>query len=179
MSETVFKTKVEILRYLQDGGWKIGRSQFYDHCRDGLLRPTKKDGRYHLKAVEKYAKLNVARLDTGQKVRDREDVMREEKLTISLEREKVGLKREKHDLATRQGRYILRSEFELAIVARAVAFMAHLNHTIQVGAPDWIDLVEGEQSRAPELVDAVSKSIEQRMGDFAADAEFEIILEGH
>ncbi len=177
MSETIFKSKIAVHRWLEDNGWQISKSQFYDHCRDGLLRPAKADGKYRLKAVERYASLHVKKAETGQKENEREEKMREQKLEIALQREEVGLERERFELEAKQGKFIPRAEFELAIVARAVAFMAHLNHTIQANVPDWIELSGGDQTRAPELVEAISRAVEQRMGDFAADAEFDVILE--
>jgi len=144
MSE-IFNNKISVHRWLLENGWTIGKSQFYDHCKEGLLRPAKKDGKYHL----------------------------------ALRREQVGLERERFDLQAKQGKFIPRAEFELALVARAVAFMAHLNHTVQQEVPDWIELVEGNQGRAAELVEAISRAIEQRMADFAVDAEFEVLLEAN
>lgn len=179
MSETIFKSKIAVHRWLEDNGWQISKSQFYDHCKDGLLRPDKKDGKYRLKAVEKYAVLHVKKAETGQKVNDLEEQIRQQKLEISLERERIGLDREKFDQQKRLGKFVARADFEMAIVARAVTFMAHLNHSIQSSVPDWIDIVEGDQLRAPELVDAIIKTIEQRMGDFAVDAEFDVILEAN
>ncbi len=179
MSETFFPSKIAVHRWLEDNGWKIGRSQFYAHCKEGLLRPAKKEKKYRLKDVEKYASMHVVRAETGQKESDREIKMREEKLEVALDREKVGLEREQFELDAKKGKFIPRAEFELAIVARSVAFMAHLNHSIQASAQDWIHMVEGNQSHAPELVEAISREIEQRMGDFAADAEFDVILEAN
>ena len=174
-----FGSKIKVWEYLVAGGWKISKTQFYQHCKDGLLRPTKKTGKYTLKAVEKYAKLHVPRAESGQKANEKLDAMQERKLEVELEREEVRLEKDRHELAARQGKYVRREEFELAIVGRAVAFMAHLNHTIQQEVGNWIDIAGGDQTRAPELVDAISRAVEQRMGDFAVDAEFDVILEGN
>ncbi|KJR97197.1 MAG: hypothetical protein VR65_24930 [Desulfobulbaceae bacterium BRH_c16a] len=179
MNETLFPSKIAVHRWLEDNGWKISRSQFYDHCKAGLLRPAKKEKKYRLKDVEKYASLHVARAETGEKESDREIAMREEKLEIALERERLGLEKDRFDFDAKQSKYIPRSEFELAIVARSVAFMAHLNHSIQASVQDWIHLVKGDQSHASELVEAISREVEQRMGDFAADADFDVILEAN
>lgn len=182
MAETFFKNKKAVHAYLQEHDWQIGRSQFYAHCKEGLLRPVmsgENKGLYALSAVEKYAHYNCRRAETGIKESDREAQAREEKAEFERDKERVKLAREEFELDKAKGKFIARSEFDLAIVGRAVAFMAHLNHTIQQEVQDWIDLVEGNQDRAPELVDAISKSIEQRMGDFAADAEFDVILEAN
>lgn len=178
MTEIIFKSRIAVHRWLEDNGWQISRSQLYAHCKDGLLRPAK-DGKYRLKAVEKYATIHVKKAETGQKVNDLEEQIRQQKLEISLEREVTALDRERFEQQKRQGKFVARDDFEMAIVARAVTFMAHLNHSVQSSVPDWIDIVEGDQLRAPELVDAIIKTIEQRMGDFAVDAEFDVILEAN
>ena len=177
-----FKSKAAVLRYLEEGGWDISKTQFYDHCRDGLLLPLRSGenkGKYKKSTIKKYADLHVRKLETGLKETSRQERMRDEKLELSLERERIGKERDQFELDKKRGQFIPREEFEAAIVARAVAFMAHLNHTIQTEAPKWIDLVAGDQERAADLVDAVSKSVEQRMGDFAANAEISVIFEAN
>jgi hypothetical protein len=171
-----FKTKKSVFTWLGDNGWQISQSMFYEHCKIGLLRPMKGGG-YTLKAVQKYASLHVKKAETGEKESEWETRAREEKIKVTLEREQVGLEKDRFELDARRGKYIPRSEFELAVVSRAVAFMAHLNHTIQANVSLWIQLVGGDPARAPELVESISREIEQRMGDFAADVEFEVIME--
>lgn len=169
---TTFSSKKEVYQYLIDAGWQIGRSQFYEHCKVKLLSPNK-EGKFEQKVIDRYAKKNLRRKETGQKV----DEYQERKAQVQLETEEVKLEREKHELGVKKGKFIARDEFELAVVGRSVAFMAHLNHSVQTRVGDWIDIVGGDQNRAAELVAAISEEIEQRMGDFAADAEFDVILE--
>lgn len=176
-SEDLFATKLDVWRFLKEDGWKIGRSQFYDHCKDGLLRPDRETGKYKLAAVEKYARLHVRREETGARVNEKFDRMQEEKLETELAREKIRLERETHELGIKQKKFIPRDDFELAVVGRAVAMLAHLKHMVQMRVPDWIDLVEGDQTRAPELVDEATRDIELRLADFARDVEFDVILE--
>lgn len=175
----LFKSKAAVFRYLEEQGeWTVSRSQFYDHCNDRLLRPGK-DGNFTLEAVEKYAKLNLKDAATGRKSSEYLDQIHEEKMSIELKQAKIKLEKDQHDLDTKKGKYVSRDEFELAIVSRAVAFMAHLNHAVQAKTPDWIELVNGDQLRAAELVHAVSEVVEQRMSDFAVDAEFDVIFEAN
>ena len=178
MSDAPFKTKKAALDYLLGEGWKIGQSQFYKHCSENYLRPSA-DGTYAQKAVDKYAKTWLKQVATGQKVNERMDKMQEQKLEADLRASRYKLEEAEFNLGIRKNKFIPREDFELAIVGRAVAFMAHLNHSVQAEAADWIDIVGGDQARAPELVAAVSRAIEQRMGDFAADAEFDVILEAN
>ncbi len=172
-----FATKASVWEFLKGEEYIIGRSQFYQHCKDGLLRPRR--GEYLLKDVTKYAKLHLRRADSGEIESDRERRIREEKLELSLQKEQVLLDKEKFDLSRKQGKFIPRADFEQAIVARAVAFMAHLNHSFQSAVPDLIDIVEGDQQRAGEMVEALSRLAEERMADFAVNAEFDVILEAN
>lgn len=175
----LFKSKAAVFRYLEEQGeWTISRSQFYDHCDDRLLRPGK-NGNFTMEAVKKYAKLNLKNAATGRKSSEYLDLIREEKMSIELSQAKVKLEKDQHELDTKKGKYVSRDEFELAIVSRAVAFMAHLNHAIQANVPDWIELVDGDQLRAAELVHAVAEVVEHRMSDFAVDAEFDVIFEAN
>lgn len=168
---TTFSTKKAAYEYIIDAGWNIGRSQFYEHIK--VIRPDE-DGNYKKTDVARYAKINFKRKKTGEKY----DKYRERKEKTELETLEINLEKAKHDLGVKQRKFIPRDDHELAIVARAVALMAHINHTIQSSVADWIDIVEGSQSRSADLVAAISEKIEQRMGDFAADSEFDVILEG-
>lgn len=175
-----YKSKAQVLRYLEENGWDISKTQFYDHCRDGLLLPLRSGdnkGKYKISSIKKYADLHVRKLETGLKETSRQEQMRDEKLELALDRERIGKERDQFELDKKRGQFIPREEFEEAIVARAVAFMAHLNHTIQTEVPNWIDIVGGDQECASDLVDAVSRSVEQRMGDFAANAEISVVFE--
>jgi hypothetical protein len=180
MSETSFKTQTAALKYLNEQGWKIGKSQFNKHCTGPvpLVRPLE-DGTYGKKALDKYAKVNLKQVSTGKRVNDRMDRMQEEKLEHDLKAAKLKMEEAEFNLGIRKNKFIPRDEFELAIVGRAVAFMAHLNHTIQSNVAEWVEIVGGDQARAPELVQAISQAVEQRMGDFAVDADFDVILEAN
>lgn len=175
--DTILKTKADVLRWLTSNGWDIGKTQFYAHCREGLLRPQKNGGNYTVKSVKKYADLHVRRVETGVKETTRQEQMRDEKLELSLQRERIAKDRDQFELDRKKGQFIPTEDFEAAIVARAVALMAHLTHTIQTEVPNWIDVVEGKQDCAPDLVEAMTKKVEERIGDFAANAEITVIFE--
>jgi hypothetical protein len=177
-TEISFATQASVLEYLRAAGWKVSRSNFNRHVKEKLIRPTE-DGSYSQRAVDRYARTWLKQVATGQKVNERLDRLQEERLEKELKAANLKLDREQFDLDVRRSKFVPRDEVELMIVGRAIAFMAHLNHTVQAGVPDWIDLVGGDQARAPELVAAITEAIEQRMGDFAADVEFDIILEAN
>ena len=55
-----FPHKLAAWEYLRDSGWQIGRSQFYEHCKQGRL--PRKDGHYLRDDVDRYAKLHCKRV---------------------------------------------------------------------------------------------------------------------
>lgn len=170
-----FPHKLAAWEYLRDSGWQIGRSQFYEHCKQGRL--PRKDGHYLRDDVDRYAKLHCKLEATGEKVNDTLSRMAEEKATTELEREKVRLDRERHELAVKRGEVVDRDEVEQMIVGRAVAMLAHLKAMVQMKAGDWIALVEGNQARARDLIETVQSGIEEHLAVFARDIEFEVIFE--
>ncbi len=175
--DEIFPTRLDAWQYLQDSGWQIGRSQFYQHCKEGRLLRDRKIGKYLQSAVDKYAQIHCRSAETGEKVNDRLGRMAEDKATTELEREKVRLKKDQHDLACRLGEYVERDQVELMIVGRAIALLAHLKALVQMQSGDWIALVEGNQERVQELIGTLNRAIEEHLATFARDVEFDVILE--
>lgn len=170
-----FSNRLEAWQYLQDSGWQIGRSQFYEHCKQGRL--PRKDGRYLRADVDRYAQNHCRLAETGEKVNDKLARMAEEKAETELAREKARLEKELMALAINRGEFVPRDEVEQMIVGRAVALLAHLRAMVQMSASDLIALVGGDQKYQRELIGALNEKIEEYVAVFAKDIEFEIIFE--
>lgn len=173
--DETFPHKLAAWEYLRDSGWQIGRSQFYEHCKQGRL--PRKDGGYLRVDVDRYAENHCKLESTGEKVNETLARQAEEKSSTELEREKVRLARERHELAVKQGKVVDRDAVEQMIVGRAIAMLAHLKAMVQMKAGDWIEVVEGNQSRSRELIETIQESIEGHIAVFAKDIEFEVIFE--
>ena len=170
-----FATKLDAWQYLQDSGWQIGRSQFYEHCKQGRL--PRKDGRYLRADVDRYAQHHCRAADTGEKVNEKLSRIAEEKIETELARDKTRLEKELMELAIKRGEYVPRDEVEQMIVGRAVALLAHLRAMAAMKASDFIALVAGDQRRQRDLIDALNENIEDYVAIFAKDIEFEVIFE--
>ena len=173
--DDTFANRLEAWQYLQDSGWQIGRSQFYEHCKQGRL--PRKDGRYLRADVDRYAGTHCRLVETGEKVNDKLSRMAEEKAETELNREKTRLEKEKIELAIKRGDHVARDEVEQMIVGRAVAMLSHLRAMVRMKASDWIALVDGDQKRQRELIDALNEGLEEHLAVFAKDVEFEVIFE--
>ena len=169
-----FPHRVAVWKYLCESGWKISRSQFYEHCSDGKLA-RQEDGSYLRSDADKYAGTHCISLATGQRLGA--SAMADEKAVVALAREKVRLEREEYDLGVRKGKYIPRDEVELMIIGRAIAMLSHLNAMVQMQAEDWIAMVGGDTTRSRELIDTIQHGIEDHVSVFARDIEFEVLME--
>ncbi|MDH5525168.1 MAG: hypothetical protein OEY01_14425 [Desulfobulbaceae bacterium] len=172
-----FKSKAAVYRWLLDNNRQISETQFYDHCAEGLLRKKRGSKVFTQAAVKKYAKLHTKSAETGEKERDRLDKIQDELKEIELEKEQLKLEELRHKQRVKQGKVMPIEEHENAIVGRQVAAMAQLSHMAQKNVKTWIALVNGDQTKAPALLEAMLEEIAQRMSVFAADIEFDIILE--
>lgn len=174
---TEFKSKAAVYRWLLDNGREISETQFYDHCTEGLLRKKRGEKVFTLAAVKRYAKLHTKVAATGEKERDHLDKMQDELREINLNTARLKMQEREHSLLVKQGKVVPIEEYENAIVGRQVALLAQLNHMAQKNIAAWIELVGGDKTRGPALLEAMLEEIAQRMSAFAADIEFDIILE--
>jgi hypothetical protein len=171
----LFPSRTTAWTYLRDNGWLIGRTKFYEDCREGRL-PREKNGKYTRANVEAYAATYCRRVDTGLRVGEEKGTVADQRESVRLEREKVRLQKERRELELIEGKSIPRAEVELMVVGRAVIFLAHLRAMTQMKAADWIHIVNGDQSRATELIADIQESIEEHLSTYARDVEFKITI---
>lgn len=171
-----FPNKFAAWEWLTANGWKIGKSQFYNHCKDGLMRP-EQDGTYSLRRLKKYAKLHVRRAETGLLQRDELEKLQERKLKGEVELLEIKKAREEYDLDVRQGKYIAREDVELELAGRAVALLSGLKSLVQTSAVDWIRLVSGDTAQASALIAAITRDVEECLSQYASTAQWEIIVD--
>lgn len=171
----LFPSRTTAWTYLRDNGWLIGRTKFYEDCREGRL-PREKNGKYTRANVEAYAATYCRRVDTGLRVGEEKGTVADQREAVRLEREKVRLQKERRELELIEGKSIPRAEVELMVVGRAVIFLAHLRAMTQMKAADWIHIVNGDQSRATELIADIQESIEEHLSTYARDVEFKITI---
>lgn len=167
-----FKNRLAAWEYLHLGGWHISRTQFYQHCKAGLVT-REKNGKYLRESLDRYASSYCRRVDTGEKAGA---TTAEKKAEIDLLRSEVRLQKERRELELIEGKSIPRAEVELMIVGRAVAMLSHLKAMTQMRASDWIHIVDGDQSRAAELIAEIQDGIEEYLATFARDVEFKVML---
>ena len=170
----IFPNRNQAWQYLTAEGWELSRKSFYLHCSNGKVGAVGK--KFLKRDLDHYANIHCKKTEEKILTELSSAALAEEKIKVSLAREKVRLEREKRELAAMKGLYIKRSEVELVVIARAVAMLSHLKAMTQTEAPGWIDTVDGSQDRQRELIEAVWENIEETVSVFAKDIEFEVVF---
>ncbi|MFA7346889.1 MAG: hypothetical protein WCZ86_03920 [Desulfurivibrionaceae bacterium] len=172
-----FATQQEVLAYLvKSGGYKIGKSALSNHVRERRL--TKKKGVFSRKDVDSYA-LHLQSAATGQAEADKKTTeLQNRKLTAEICRTEEQALKAKIEREALEGKYILRANLELELASRAVVFDAGLRAMIQGQVPAWIELVEGDQAKTPDMIEAMIVSVGRLLSDYASTSRFQVVFKG-
>ena len=172
-----FRNKIAVAKYLKDQGVKIGKSKLYKDAEAGKLR-VQPDGSVLLSDVELYVR---AYLTPRQKAGDNQDIeaLQKEKLELESEKLKEQIAKLAWDREKEAGKYLLRSDFEMELAARAAVLETSLRQMAQSKAYDWIAVCKGEHSKANDMAAMVTAEIDAVLNDYAATDRFQVIfLEG-
>ena len=170
------RNKADILRYLNGTGWVVSRQTFYNHCNDGKLKVNRR-GVYTLFAVRKYAERWLVHSSTGQTVGETEQNLAAQKTMKEIDRIDTSTRHEQFKLDVLMGRYILRSDVEAELAARAVVLDNGLEYMFQASLQEMIALVGGNQQRAPELLEFLLARKNQQMNEYANMGDFKVAID--
>ncbi|MBU2538102.1 MAG: hypothetical protein KKH22_06660 [Proteobacteria bacterium] len=169
------KNGAAVLRYLQDNGWNLEKTQFYQHVKQGKL-VRNAQGLYTRRAVLKYAKDWVPRAETGKKDREDQDDLQRIKLEEEIERIRVQQKRENFKFDVERGKYLLRAEVEQELAGRAVALDAGYNHMVYSRVQEFISVVGGDPAKASMLIELLLTARDDWFNQYASAMDIEVEL---
>lgn len=166
----------DVLGYLQQTGWQVSRSGIFKHQSDGKIKRDKQSSRFLLKTVEKYADNWLARAETGTNPKKDQSKMYDRKLTSEVRLKEAQAKKAELDLAVANGKYLLREDMERELVGRALILDSSFRHYLKNNAPEWIDLVGGDQKNLSILRDEMMATLDRVMNTFASTHDFVVEL---
>jgi len=171
--EPAFDNRLEVLKYLQRLGYKVGKSKLYQDCKAGLLR-LQSDGSVLESDVKAYvAKAGLVKPDQMAYEIESVDLMRKkqkrevEKLTAQVEEMEIKVGILKSNLLDRD-----QVETEQSI--KAGALMAGISHVFRNFARDAIQLVEGDLKHVQATVNFWTAKVEGLFDEFARMEEIEV-----
>lgn len=147
--ETTFKGLPEVLSYLEEEGWKRGKSRLYDDFNEGKIK-AEKDGSFRLSSVLDYCRVHLQKKDGtkgGEAVSIQAEKQMEETLRIRTDRQLRELR-----LKEARGELVPRSEMEIQLSHRAQDLSNYFDFVFRSAAVRMIKLVGGDPQKAPELI---------------------------
>ena len=183
VQEERFDSRKAVLEYLNDGGYSVSQGKLYGDCKKGLLK-LQADKSVLRSSVEAYidnpASGLVRHADVGQSEEDRQ--LSGDKLKYEVSILKTKDEKEKFNFDKERGRYVERTDIDLMLCGRAAMFEAGLRHHYHTRVAEWVVLVGGDTSKAPELLAALLGGLDEQMDRFAKsddiEIEFEVTVEG-
>ncbi len=171
-----FATRREVFRWLKDQEtWQIGERTLYKHCREGKLRP-RRDGRYSLRAVKRYARTWLPELATGLKAADQLEALQETKLREEIELKRAQRAKLDFQRLQAEGKYFPTADLEMEIAARAAALITRIEYTITTRAADWLRTVAPESAADSEALAAlVWEDLTDALSDYADTRNYQVV----
>lgn len=175
--EQWFDNVDEVIDYLAAGGWVAKKSTIYRHRKEGKLLP-KDSGKFRQKDVDRYAQTWLKRQSTGKKVKELEDQLQREILEEELATARERRRKIERENRIAEGKVVDRGEVENWMAARAGILEAGLKHWIQSRVADWIRMSGGDLKKAGELINAMTRDLDEHINNYAQAKEFELVIDG-
>ncbi|MBA7559396.1 hypothetical protein ES708_01010 [subsurface metagenome] len=166
-----FKNRLVVTKWLQEDGWKVSKSTVYNRIGKSKLLP-RENGLFHLKDVEKYARVFLKRAGTGKRIQDEQDELQRRKTWLEVDKLEVEITRARQKQEVEEGSYIPRDQLEIELASRAAVLDAGIAHFFQSEAGAWINLVGGDQRKLPELISVLMAAKDGFMNQYARAKEF-------
>lgn len=171
--EPGFGNRIEAHGYLKRLGYKIGKSKFYQDCKNGLCR-VQSDGSVSESDIKAYvSRAGLVKPDQAAYEIESSDMTRKkqkkelEKLTAQVEEMEIKIGILRKNLLDRD-----HVETEQAI--KAGALMAGMNHVFRNFSRDAIQLVGGDLKYVQALVNFWTAKVEDLFDEFSRMDEIEV-----
>lgn len=162
-----------VVEYLAARGWKIKKTAAYQHRKEGKIRP-QKNGSFRIGDVEKYATVFLKRLDGIKE--NLLDTIQHERIQAEVSKLKAQARHWDMKASILEGSYVEKGSFELALVKRLLIFKNDIETFIYSQANGIINLVSGDSSKAPDLIEYMLDQAANWLDRYADDREFQVPL---
>lgn len=168
-----FENLHAVVKYLEEKGYKIKKSQIYNHKTAGKIRPSR-NGHYLLSDVEKYAVTHLRLADGTPPAGKQLDKAQHDRAEAET-REKIA--RARHwelKTGTLEGKLVPREIFENELAARAAIFRTDGENFFHSQAPGMVHIVSGDATKIPDLLSFCLDALEQWISRYLQKEEFEV-----
>jgi len=143
-----FKSILEVVDYLIEENWKIGKSAAYDHWKKESKLNANPDGTFALAEVERYAREYLEKKDGSKLTRN----LAQEKQAAEIRQKNADAQLRELKLRAAMGELIPRSRVETELSERATNLKNYFDAIARSSAGRIIKIVKGDPQLAPELI---------------------------
>ena len=170
MEEKTFRNLKQVAIYLREIGYKISKTQIYEHGKARKVKP-RDDGKYYLLDVEQYAKDYLKTKDMKNASQSNDDTQRRRNNAEAAKLE-AQAKHWQIKAKVAEGSFVPREAFELELTKRAMLFKNDLQNFARAQAPEICHIVNGDQKLIPELMEYLLDKFADFLNRYAEDREF-------
>jgi hypothetical protein len=170
----VFRNRVAVVEYLKRNNIRISKTKLYRDADTGKLR-VQPDGSILLSDVELYTR---AYLTPKQKASMNAEIeaLQKEKLDLESQKLKEQIAKLVWDREKEAGRYLLKSDFEMELAARAAVLQVTLHQMATTKAYDWIAVCQGNHVKVPDMAAMITSEIDSCLNDYASCERYQVIF---
>lgn len=176
VEKRAFRNGLEITEFLQEKGWKASKTTIYSHIKEGKLQPDL-DGKkaFSQKAVLKYAAAHLSTLETRNK--KKQAALQENAIKLKNRKLQEEIKAITFKNQVEQGKYVKTELFDLELATRWGIADRSFKFAFQAGAMDLIEVVDGDQRFAPDLIRHLFEIVDKTLNEFANTKEYHVLFD--
>ncbi len=171
-SMPTFKSINVVWKHLKKAGFKISDSKIYRDKAKGMIR-VNSDGTVSESEVRAYAG-TLERVDGD--IGDLTDV-HARKANKEVERLDEQISKLRFENEKETGKYILRSDFEAELAARAVTLESGFRHLFNMKSKEWIALVNGKVEKSADFLQQLNEGLDEQLNSYATTKTFQVMFE--
>lgn len=168
----VLSNLVEVWRFLQSEGYKIGRQSVYN-ARDNGKLIVQADGTVTESDALAYAVKNLKKIKPKKGTSDK---VLEERASVELAILRTKRARQDFEFAKDRGQYILKTDVRTEIAIKIAALEAGIKHTFRTFAADWISRTGGDAKKTPMLLGLINAEVDRMFNEFGRMPDIGVVI---
>lgn len=173
-----FRKLSEVVKYLQDEGYKIKKSKVYKDAASGFLMEAAYGNGYSLNDVIAYAATQSLDKVSDSKT-GKVDHLTEMRLTAEVEKLRIQVEKMTWEMNRDQGKYLLKEDVRTELALKISVFEAGFKHAVAVNAADWIAAVGGKAEKIQVMVEMMNMALDNLFSEFAEVDELDLVVQSY
>lgn len=168
--EERFENLLAVQKYLRSRGYKVGKSKIYNDRKNRFIK-VNADGSVLKKEADRYARTLEYLGDPAKGL----EAAARQKMEKEVERLVLQIKGLEHDLAAKQGKYVLRDEADMEKAGLVTVIEANIRNLHASRAGEWIDFLGADPVRTGPFAELLRQELDDvfrslaRMDEFTLD----------